>query len=166
MRFSFSTVLIIVAAIVIFIILRRSSSVSIQMPDEHIYTDRPSARTSESVQVTDGWPEGWDGEYKGVEYSVDSYDGATMTVAIPVYEKLKTSVEINARNDRPTVSETFLAGEINSLLNLGANYVDINYNTNWIAAEVPLDLVPFDKKLAEKIVEHLIRIKDLISRNA
>lgn len=103
------------------------------------------------------------GVYNGIEYTVEllgsGESGPVITVYINLSALLSQRLEINARKDRPSISDK-RAVDINALLDLGANYIDISFNTNWIAAEVPVSRANVDKNLAEKIVEHLIRLRD------
>lgn len=52
--------------------------------------------------------------------------------------------------------------EVNALVRLGAVYVDISGNTNWVAANFPFD-VKIDKRAAEDVAAHLIKLRDLCS---
>ena len=83
-----------------------------------------------------------------------------MTIEIEVSKDLSKPLEINARLGRPTIEESSRHDNIEALLNLGANYIDIGFNTNRVAAELPMESVVIDKHLATKVVYCLIRLRD------
>lgn len=164
---SLSTILIIIAGIVLFVILRGLSSMRMKHEGERApqYSEPVTGSGAPpSSPDSHDWPEGWVGEHKGVEYTAESYDGENVIVAIHVDERLPVSMEINARNERPAIAESMLATEVNALISLGATYIDINYNTNWLAAELPTARIRVDRKTAERVVEHLLRIKEIASK--
>ncbi|MEE9252110.1 MAG: hypothetical protein V3U74_02020 [Thermodesulfobacteriota bacterium] len=166
MDFGMGTVLAIAAAIVVVLILRSRSTMDIKAPDvdtHATYSQAPEPVDAPGDAKDENWPEEWGGTYKGVEYYVISYDGQTMTVEISIPKMLPKTLEVNARIERPNPSESEFANEINALINLGANYIDLSYNTTRVAAEVPIDQTKVDRKLAERIVDHLIRLRDLAS---
>ncbi|MDC0358520.1 hypothetical protein OAO01_06860 [Oligoflexia bacterium] len=122
-------------------------------------TDSPTG-TPFSEQAPEAERPEWKSTFMGVKYRVESYDGETMTVAIDVPKILPYQAEIDARDGRPTDVDPRLVSNVGLLLDLGANYIDISYNTNRVAAEVPFDSATVDKRLAEKIVGLLIRLRD------
>ncbi len=146
-------------AIIVFIIMaiifiaRKRSVTTITLP-------HPKQSDSSGLQT----PQPWTGVYNGVEYAVECLGEKNgepfVTVYIGLPALLSQRLEVNARKDRPPISDK-RAMDINALLDMGVDYIDISFNTNWIAAEVPVSRAKVDKNLAEKIVKHLIHIRDL-----
>ena len=145
-----------IVILVIFILILRSRSVETIAPPSGIQLDE-SERVSQS---NDFIPQGWTDSYKGVPYTVESYDGETMTIEIEVTGDLSRPLEINARSGRPTIEESPRRKNIEALLKLGVNYIDIGFNTNRVAAEIQIGSVVIDKHLATKVVDYLIRLRD------
>src|SRR3990172_8084643 len=108
--------------------------------------------------------EPWSDKYEGVEYAVEclgDYDGVPIiTVWIKIDKPLKKSFEVNAREKAPVIPPEPVAPHVRELLEMGVNYIDINYNTDWIAAEVPESKATVDRELAERIVKLLIGIRN------
>ena len=117
--------------------------------------------------------EEWTGSLSGVEYTVESLSEDTVTIWIDLDEGLSFELEVNARGEKSPVitggeelKGVPIAGEINSLLSLGADYIDVNYNTDWVAAEIPggadVGGLVVDRGRAEEIVGHLVRIREML----
>lgn len=79
----------------------------------------------------------FDGVCGGVEYVADSYDPTTVTVEIETPGGLAKELEVNARSRRPPLPDDGRAVEVEGLLRLGADYIDVGYNTDRVAAEFP-----------------------------
>ncbi|MCR4288173.1 MAG: hypothetical protein NUW09_09195, partial [Deltaproteobacteria bacterium] len=123
-------------------------------------------------------PEEFKGAYNGVEYVVACYGvnpgkGGTfkggepiVTVEINTEGELKKPLEVNARKFSSIIADIKdeRMPDIQALISLGADYIDIGFNTSRVAAEVPLGKARVDKALAEKIVPHLIRLRELSAR--
>lgn len=107
-------------------------------------------------------PEAWIGTFAGVGYSTTSYDWVTVTIEFPLSAPVSEPREINARNETPAIDDDILKSDIEALLDLGANYIDIGFNTDRLAAEVPFAHINVDKDFAEKILEHLINIRNAV----
>lgn len=109
----------------------------------------------------------WDGTCGEEPYSVECLgyagDDPIITVSIPLDKPLPNPLEVNARDDAPSLEGDPRAGLLRPLLELGVNYVDISYNTNWIAAEVPSSSGPMDEARAEEIVGYLVQLRDASS---
>ena len=109
----------------------------------------------------------WDGMCGEEPYSVECLgyagDDPITTVSIPLDESLPNPLEVNARDGAPSLEGDPRAGLVRRLLELGVNYVDISYNTNWIAAEVPSSSGPVDEARAEEIVRCLTQLRDASS---
>ena len=67
-------------------------------------------------------------------------------------------MEINTRDGRPDDVPPELAQDVDALLGLGANYIDVGFNTDRMAAEVPFAHIDVDEALAEKVIHHLVNI--------
>ena len=107
-------------------------------------------------------PEPWQGRIAGVNYSATSYDWETVTIEYALDDALTRTMEINARNGKPETIPPEISEDVKALLDLGANYVDIGFNTVRMAAEIPFAHINVDKVVAEKVVEHLINIRNKI----
>lgn len=109
------------------------------------------------------------GVFNGVEYvaenlgDIDLGSGFEPSVTVHIgatTRSIKRSLEINAREKRPVIAHDGRAADINSLLDCGATYIDIGYNTDWLAVELPSNRVTIDQGLIENVVGCLIRIRD------
>ncbi|MFZ2302543.1 MAG: hypothetical protein WAW10_11835 [Gallionella sp.] len=109
------------------------------------------------------------GVYNGVEYVAEELGEVvfenifepTVTVHIRTETwQVKQPMEVNARKKRPAIAHDRRAADINSLLDYGATYIDIGYNTDWVAAEFPLSRVTMDRDLAEHVVGCLVRLRN------
>ncbi len=143
-----------IVILVILILILRSRSVETIKPLSGTQLNENINKSNNSVSQV------WTDTYKGIPYTVESYDGETMTIEIEVSKDLSKPLEINARLGRPTIEESSRRDNIEGLLNLGANYVDIGFNTNRVAAELPMESVVIDKHLTTKVVDYLIRLRD------
>lgn len=152
----------IVMVVIVILIMRSRSSEEITNPDAYPHTPAPKPEPEE-IDI-EQLMEPWYGERNGVPYNVVSYGDGTITIEIDIPKILPKTLEIDARIERPSLEDTEFATEINALLNLGVDYIDLSYNTTRVAAEVPMDKIVVDQKLAERIVDHLIRLRDLASR--
>ncbi|MBI5237045.1 MAG: hypothetical protein HY887_01290 [Deltaproteobacteria bacterium] len=146
---------------VLLLILKMRSVSTVKMPDAGPV---PMAR-----------PDEFNGAYNGVEYVVACYgvkpgkdgefkDGEPIvTVEIYTQGELKKPLEVNARKFFSVIADINdnRAKDIQAIISLGADYIDIGFNTSRVAAEVPLGRARVDKTLAEKIVSHLIRLREL-----
>ena len=74
-------------------------------------------------------------------------------------------MEFDARQGNPRLPETTLKRDLQALVELGAVYVDVGLNDDWIAAELPLRAVA-TRPAIERVVGHLTRLKDLCSQKA
>ena len=110
--------------------------------------------------------EPWSDKYEGVEYTVEclgDYDNVPfITVWIKIDKPLKQSFEVNARGKAPVIPPEPVAPYVRELLDMGVNYIDINYNTDWIAAEVPETRATVDRDLAERMVKLLVGIRNAV----
>lgn len=147
---------IIVFIIMVIIFIARKRSVTIVTFPNH---EQGSSSNHPKWQI----PKPWTGVYNDIEYTVEFLgsggSGPVITVYINLPALLSQRLEVNARKDRPSISDK-RARDINALLDLGVDYIDISFNTNWIAAEVPVSRANVDKNLAKKIAGHLIRLRD------
>lgn len=146
-----------VLAVVSFLLLikrRRQETVN-----HHLRQTTPQNTPSPSTAV----PPESKGTVMGVPYLAESYDGQSLTISIDANKKIATPIEVNARAKRPPVPPGPVSGEIEALLNQGADYIDIAYNTNWIAAGFPLGVASrFSQTEKERLVQQLIRIRSLL----
>lgn len=142
---------VIAAAIIIVLlfILKSRSVTTIEHPQE----------AAKSTKAAGAGFEGFQGECEGVKYVADSYDPTTITIEIYTRVEKGKQLEVNARKNRPEAINDERAREIEALLDYGADYLDIGYNTDRIAAEFPMAKVSVNKAFAEKITRHLIRLK-------
>ena len=124
-----------------------------------------SARTSVATEAIAGWT----GARAGVKYSVQNYgswkreDGRLVeivTIHVPSPDRVAHPLEVNARGGRPRVDDPSRQTEIDALLRLGAEYIDVGYNTDWIAADFMVDRVTVDHPLAEKVVDLLAALRE------
>lgn len=110
--------------------------------------------------------EPWSDKYEGVEYTAEclgDYDNVPfITVWIKIDKPLKQSFEVNAREKAPVIPPEPVAPYVRELLDMGVNYIDINYNTDWIAAEVPETRATVDREFAERMVKLLVGIRNAV----
>ncbi|MBI5626394.1 MAG: hypothetical protein HY935_04235 [Nitrosomonadales bacterium] len=109
------------------------------------------------------------GVYNGVEYAaeylgdIDLGKGFEPSVTVHIDANagsIKRPLEINARKQRLVIAHDSRAADINSLLDSGATYINIGYNTDWVAVELPSNRVTIDKGMIENVVGCMIRIRD------
>lgn len=114
--------------------------------------------------VTTGRPEAFEpfqGEHDGISYTAESLEPTTVTVSIEIRGGLSRALEVNARRSRPAMKADGREGEIEALLRLGADYIDIGFNTNRVAAEFPVNTVKMARPLAERAASHLKRLGEM-----
>ncbi len=157
---------------VLLLILKRRSVSTVKMPGGGM----TGTYGNESARFAR--PEEFKGAYNGVEYVVACYgvkpgkDGTfkdgepIVTVEIYTEGELKKPLEVNTRKFFSIIADSRdeRITDIQALVSLGADYIDIGFNTSRVAAEVPLGKARVDKALAERIVPHLIRLKELSAR--
>ncbi|MFZ3072724.1 MAG: hypothetical protein WA162_05740 [Thermodesulfobacteriota bacterium] len=148
--------IVVIAVIVIgFLLSKRSEAVEPRQGE---------AKTEKKTEKETRF-EPWSDKYEGVEYTAEclgDYDGEPfITVSIKVDKPLKQSFEVNARGKAPVIPPEPVAQYVRELLQMGVNYIDINYNTDWIAAEVPEGRATVDRELAERIVRLLVGIRNV-----
>jgi len=146
---------VVIAAVVIgFLINKRGKPVEPRQGE---------AKAGKKAEKKPGF-EPWSGKYEGVEYTVEclgDYDGEPfITVWIKIDKPLKQSFEVNAREKAPAIPPEPVAPHVRELLDMGVNYIDIGYNTDWIAAEVSEKTATVDRDMAERIVGLLVKIRD------
>ncbi|MBI5889003.1 MAG: hypothetical protein HZB82_09925 [Deltaproteobacteria bacterium] len=165
---------VIFAAVIVFIIRKRSvvRAANYQqaagLPEEKPDVVKTKARIAAGRNL----PKAFTGEYKGVAYSAETlgfnpdkddpsaFGTPCVTVSIDAPKPLSRELEVNARKTRPAVSGD-RAAHIDALLDMGADYIDVGFNTTWVAAEVPATKAVVDRALAERIVERLIKLREL-----
>ena len=147
----------VIAVIVIGLFLRRRGKA--------IEPWQGEVKAKKKAEVKVGF-EPWADKYEGVEYTVEclgDYDGEPfITVWIKIDKPAIASFEVNAREKAPVIPPEPVAPHVRELLEMGVNYIDINYNTDWIAAEVPEAGATVDRELAERIVKLLIGIRNAV----
>src|SRR3990172_8725882 len=147
--------IIVIAVIVIGLLLRRRGKA--------IEPWQGEVKTEKKAEKKPGF-EPWSGKYEGVEYAAEclgDYDGEPfITVWIKIDKPLKQSFEGNAREKDPAIPPEPVAPHVRELLDMGVNYIDIGYNTDWIAAEVSEKTATVDRDMAERIVGLLVKIRD------
>jgi hypothetical protein len=107
-------------------------------------------------------PDAWQGSYDGVNYSAQSYDWETVTIEFGIDNRLPNPIEVNARAQRPALEHSGLSADIEALLDLGVDYIDIGFNTDRIAAEVPFTHISVDQAFAAKVLRHLVNIRNAL----
>ncbi len=150
---------------VVFLILKKRSVSTVRMPG--------AGAPGSSGPAPMARPEEFKGEYNGVEYVVACYGvkpgkgGAKsepiVTVEIYTEGELKKPLEVNTRKFFSVIADINdkRAADIQAVIALGADYIDIGFNTSRVAAEVPVGRARVDRALAEKIVGHLISLRGL-----
>ena len=151
-----STILLIAAAIIVILLLRSSSEKKIDMPGNFIEPPPPHLEPEPVFEMIEG-------EIEGVPYTADAYDNDSVMVSIDIVEPLKITGEVNARDGRPDIeNDDPFKAEAEELLNLGAVYIDVTGEADWISADFPLS-IKMDEVLAGKVARLLIRIKQKAS---
>lgn len=151
-------IIIAVALVLLTVILRKKSVTTITHPAE-TKPAWPGAAKEET-------PAAWTGSYNGVAYTVECLghsmpdDKPIMTVWIDLPEPTSQQLEVNAREKQPNVPKGKREEDIKALLALGITYIDIGYNTGWLAAEMATGK-NLDHALAELVAKHLIRLREL-----
>lgn len=164
---------ILIAAVIVFIIRKKSV---VKAADYQNAAETHAQQTYEPKTQTKQFagrdlPKSFTGECTGVTYCAeilgyDMDDGSSgkgtpiVTVYFSLTKPLSRRLEINARKTRPVLKDN-RAEYINALLDMGVNYIDIGFNADLMAAEVPVTKAAVDKALAERIVERLIKLRDL-----
>lgn len=112
----------------------------------------------------------WQGRISGVDYFVENLGDiarqgrwvASITVWMDAGGKLLHPLEINARDGKqpPPRPEDPRSIYIEELLALGSEYIDLGYNTDWLAAEFNADRVKMTPELAQQAAELLLAIRE------
>lgn len=159
-----------VGAVVLFMVLRRVSTIRVNDPSKLAYEGKVKEgiydKPKEGQPCEVGSLYELQGEYRDTSYVVTRYDGRYAVVAIELAEAPKVRAEVNARIQHPRVEESALTGEINALFGLGAVYVDIGKGASWVAAEFPIDGEGLSRRLIERALDHLIRLRDIATGRA
>ena len=162
--------LLVVAGVAAFLLLLKFFKPEVDnnlQPDVTPYVKKPSPRFDMFAAGAKGF-EPFTGVYDGVAYTaeelgdIDLGSGPEPTVTVHIGAKagsIKRPMEINAREIRPVIAHDSRAADINLLLDCGATYIDIGYNTDWVAVELPLSRATIDRSLTEHMVGCLLRIK-------
>lgn len=149
-------IIFVIVLVLLIIISRKRSATTITYTPETIQTGSGSAD-----KTTPQW---WTGNYNSVNYTVECLghiaDWPLMTVWIDLPEPISQKLEVNAREKQPLIPEDKRREDIKALLELGIEYIDIGYSTDWIAAELAAGK-SMDHPLAELIAKHLIKLREL-----
>ncbi|MCB9030396.1 MAG: hypothetical protein H6619_05035 [Deltaproteobacteria bacterium] len=105
---------------------------------------------------------GWVDSLVGIPFKVDCYYDQVLTVEIEGYSDFPFKGQIYAEEGDKWQSSNLpenVKREIKGLFKQGVNYVDLNYNSDRIAAEVPDAVGKLSKEQAKKIAFHLVAIR-------
>lgn len=168
-RFDLRTGILIVVGIFTLLLLLRFTKSKADVPiDNNHPIKKPRGNFDAGIAGAKGF-EPLSGVYNGVEYVAEELGEVvfenvfepTVTIHIGAETwQIKQPLEINARKMRPDIAHDRRAADINSLLDYGATYIDIGYNTDWMAAEFPLSRVTMDRDLVEHVVACLVRLRN------
>jgi hypothetical protein len=166
-----NTLLTAFVAIILIWLLRRRSEKRLEPPRQEAAQQRPGF----VFDTPDG--QDWSAQAHGVTYEACLYSEETATIEVATPEKLAAPLEVNAREKTPDLGNDPRKGEVKALLDLGVDYIDIGFNTDRVAAELPcrrfaservetlegrnVRRVVISKELAAKIVGHLLRLRDM-----
>lgn len=147
------TIIAVIAVIIVILLLRSFSEKKIEMPGgSGGYAPPPLAGDEPSFEAIEG-------EVDGVPYTADVYDNDSVTVSIEIDEPLQFAGEVDARGGRPGIKDDVpFKQEAEELLTLGAVYIDVTGENDWIAADFPLS-TGMDAALAGKAARLLVRIR-------
>lgn len=101
------------------------------------------------------------GDFEGIKYTVAHYyEEPIVTVEILLETKLSRPLEINARERAPVLPNDERRAILQALLDLGADYIDVGFNADRVAAEFQETQVTVDEGLAQKIAALLIPLRE------
>ncbi len=167
--FTLQVIIAIVVIVIVFgVILYLKQVVSFDVKADFKFSQKTQSQANPLPKTGADLPQGTDipapfsGAFKGTEYVVESLDSETMTVHIGIPKLLPKRFDFFT-DKMPRFENAELESEVSALIRLGAVYIDISGNTNWVAALFPFD-VRVDKRLAEDIAAHLIKLRDLCSK--
>lgn len=109
--------------------------------------------------------EEWKDHYQGTAYEVRSLGSRDwepiITVWITLPEVLKNRLMVRSSGDFPADPGDPRRPHLQALLDLGAEMVDVSQLTARVAAGFPWRRRVIDRSIAERVVGHLIRLRDL-----
>jgi len=139
------------AAAVAVLALRRMSERSVEMP--------PGAARSEAESAVPG--EDWEGEVGGEPFRVECLDGESWTVSVDAEDGVAKKLEVGAGgNLQGEPPDSVRSGLLISLAKEGAAYIDVGYNTDWVAAVFPARGKPLDRAKAERAAALLVHLRE------
>jgi hypothetical protein len=141
---AFIVIIAVVAVVIVFIALKSRSVVPAQRAEARHEAGDASA---------------FEGKVNGVGYTVERYSSDIVTVEIAAPGGVARPLEVNARKMRPALMDE-RKGEIEALLDMGADYIDVGFNTDRVAAEFPATRGDVGKGLAEKAVHYLVVLRE------
>ncbi|MDH4227008.1 MAG: hypothetical protein OEV59_04540 [Deltaproteobacteria bacterium] len=152
---------LIALAIIVFIIARRSDT----RADKGAYipgtTIEPGG--TDLTTPTEGF-EPFSGEVDGVTYVVEELADGTATVWLDMEVDVEEPFALSARDgdlkiecDKDIAARIDTDPDIRELLGLKSTYIDIGYNTNWVAAELPREIAISNKAVIEQVARVLLR---------
>lgn len=141
---------------------------------EVIQKSKYAKTTARTTPNDNGW-EPWSGNIDGETFVVNFYGNDITTIEVGLGTKLPAPLEINLREYTDLFSQLTglfksipkehlkgyakIINEVKTLLEMGANYIDLGYNTNRIAAEFPIPPDQMPKDVAEEAGRLLVSIK-------
>ncbi|MCB0333558.1 MAG: hypothetical protein KDD55_08675 [Bdellovibrionales bacterium] len=123
-------------------------------PSLHGYSSRQEPSTKPTFTA-------WKGSLVGTPFSVEQYSDETITVEIELPVGMDFQTEVNPLTSMSVPKK--IERDVLKLLALGAVYIDVNFNTNRVAAEFPIENGVLSNDKAKKIAFHLVAIKKIIS---
>ncbi len=107
--------------------------------------------------------QGATGMYRGIEYRVEVSPQGVATLSFALSEPLVNPLEVDAREDFEPISELTRGLDIRALIAMGANYIDIGATGPHACVAFPPGSDSFERTEIERILSHLLRLRDLSS---
>lgn len=108
-------------------------------------------------------PHGMTGSYREIEYRVAVSPQRVAALSFALHEPLVNPLEVDARAGFEPISELTRGLDVRALIAMGANYIDIGATEQQVRIEFPPGPSPFGRADVERILSHLLRLRDLSS---
>lgn len=103
------------------------------------------------------------GLYRSIEYRIEISAQGVASLSFALEAPLINPLEVDARAGFEPISELTRGLDIRALIAMGANYIDIGATDQRVSVEFPPGLARFERTELERILGHLLRLRDLSS---
>lgn len=103
------------------------------------------------------------GTYRAIEYRIEVSPQGVASLSFALDAPLVNPLEVDARAGFEPISELTRGLDIRALIAMGANYIDIGAADQRVRVEFPPGAGRFERTELERILGHLLRLRDLSS---